>query len=463
MNKKFVYILTGFIGLLAGTTAALTSLKLLALFLAGAFLFAILLLDYEKVTYLVALYIVFDFTTRQVLGSPFLSGNWDELLFVFCVGLWIFKWFVYRRQTAYKWTPLEFPLILFICTGILLILVNSPETSIGIEGLRAVIEYMLWYFVVAQLLKTHQGARRMLYVLVFTGAALALHGIYQYVTKVPMPANWMDQVEQGVRTRAFSIVGSPNILGSLMTLLIPLSLSFVYAEKKIFKKFIFTGITLAMTLCLVVTFSRGAWVGLAVAVLIYTLMKNDKKLYVLLALSCVAVLIFVPSVRDRITYMLSSNYIASSQKGGRLIRWATGFDMFKQNMWIGVGLGRFGGAVAMNHKNIFPDTFYMDNYYLKTAVEMGLAGLSTFLILMYNVVAWSGRAIVRIKNSLDSSYVDLAKGALAGMCGVIVHNFFENVFEVPMMVTYFWLLAGFIMFLGYTSSVNQKDTGFVES
>jgi O-antigen ligase len=99
--------------------------------------------------------------------------------------------------------------------------------------------------------------------------------------------------------------------------------------------------------------------------------------------------------------------------------------------------------------------FYMDNYYLKTAVEMGIVGLAAFAVLIGNALMWSLRALRRIRGS---RYYYLVQGTFAGMCGVAAHNFVENVFEVPMMVTYFWLFAGVNIFLAYIAACEPGAT-----
>jgi O-antigen ligase len=236
-----------------------------------------------------------------------------------------------------------------------------------------------------------------------------------------------------------------------MVLLIPVSISLVFVEKQLMKRLAFGGIALVMTGCLLFTLSRSALISFMVAITLYALMK-DRRLILPMILGAVLIAILLPSVVDRFIYMLSPVYLESSLKGGRAIRWLTGWQMFTDNLWLGVGLGRFGGAVAMNHKDLFPDTYYMDNYMLKTAVEMGLIGITAFLLLLYNTILWSFRAI---RITLENYYMNIAQGILAGMVGVIVHNFTENIFEVPMMVTYFWLFAGIIMYLGYTSGKEE--------
>ncbi len=441
-----------------GAFGAASSIRLSFAFIAALAALVILLLDFQKTVYALACFLVLDYGFRQVLQSAFLGSVWDELFFIFCAGLLLYKWVVFRKEKAYRWTPLEFPIFLFIAVGIILLLINAPDMRIGIEGLRVVIQYILWYFVATQLLRTKTGARNVLYVLILIGTALGLHGIYQYVANVPMPANWIDSLEAGLRTRAFSIVGSPNILGSLMVLLVPVSIGFAFFEKKLMKKLLFAGVALIMTGCLVVTHSRGAELSFILAALVYIALLRDKRIILpsvlVLALGLVLIIVAVPSVLDRMIYMLSPEYLASSMRGGRMIRWLTGLEMLKGNPWLGLGLGQFGGAVAVN--NNIPGAFYMDNYFLKTAVEMGIVGLAAFVGLVACTLTWNLRALRRVRNS---RFYYLVHGTFAGMCGVIAHNFVENVFEVPMMVTYFWLFAGVNIFLAYIAEDNAVPSG----
>ena len=104
--------------------------------------------------------------------------------------------------------------------------------------------------------------------------------------------------------------------------------------------------------------------------------------------------------------------------------------------------------------------YYMDNYYLKTMVEMGYLGLLFFLLLLGALVFFGFRAILRSDKSFHDLPGDplvrgignkriLAVGLLAGMLGVLVHCMFENIFEEPYMTAYFWTMAAMLMYLGY--------------
>ncbi len=446
--KKHVYILAGLIFFILGMVGAFTSIKLPLALVAAVVFLSIILLDYQKATYIVALYTVIDYFLRKVFQSGMLSGNWDELFFILCVCLWVYKWLVQRKIQPYRWTPMEFPIIIFMGISLFLLFFSTPNLRIGIEGLRAIIEYIFWFFVTVQLLKTTRGAKHLIYVLLLVGTFIALDGIRQYVFGAEMPKNWVDKAEYGLR-RVYSIVVSPNILGSLMTLLAPISVSMVFFERRISKKIFFIIASLLVITCLIFTGSRSAWIGFMVAALVMVALL-DKRLILpsilVLGTAAAAAMVFFPSVGTRISYLLSDQYMANSIKGGRVFRWTEGLNILKQHLFFGVGLGHFGGAVAINNK--IRGTFYMDNYYLKTAVEMGLVGLTAFLALMYNAVVWSLRTVRKLKTW---RYAHIARGGLAGMCGVLVHCLFENIFEAPLMVTYFWLVAGVIMYLGYVA------------
>ncbi|MDE6356976.1 MAG: O-antigen ligase family protein, partial [Eubacteriales bacterium] len=397
-----------------------------------------------------------DFGLRSFV--PSLASIWDELLFIGMFGVWGYKYLVYRKENNFKQTPMDMPVILFIVAMVIVLILNSPDYRISLEGFRAVVQYILWYFAIVQLLKDEKSAKNLCLILILVVSIMAIHGVYQFVIGVEMPSHWVDSKEAGVRTRVFSILTSPNILGSLMTLVLPICLSFVFMVKETGKKILFLFFAMMMAGALVFTFSRGAWIGFAASIALYVFLK-DKRLFIPVIIGGVLVAFLVPGVGNRITYMLSAEYIESSLRGGRLVRWIDGLKILSSTPAFGVGLGHFGGAVAMNNNLSYAlglqnfKTYYMDNYYLKTAVETGIFGLLTFVMLMYQVII-NGFRTINITKSKEIK--ELEKGIIAGLFGVIIHNFVENVFEVPMMTSCFWLLVAVLMHLWYINYNKAK-------
>jgi len=411
---------------------------------------------------LLALYLPIDYILRSVLSIVSLASVWDEA-FMLAVILYLFCDLVIGKSSkdpVMRVTPIDGYLLLFICVGFFLMCAVSPYMSIAIDGYRAVVQYMLWFFLAVRLIRDDGDLLTFFYVLLALSAAMALHGIYQYIVATPIPAGWITSTEAGVRTRVFSITGSPNIFGSFLVMTAPMCAALAYYLKPLWQKLAAWAVTGVMLMSLLFTFSRGAWGGIAVAIVIFAIYA-DKRLLAVLSAGIFAALLFVPSISDRLTYLFTEEYTIASQAGGRGIRWETGRILLNNsNPLLGFGLGRFGGAVAMQNK-IIEETetfeyFYMDNYYLKTAVEMGYIGLFFFILLLLGLIVWSMRSAGKYPADRMSF---LVQGMLAGMCGVLVHCYFENIFEVPYMTAYFWICAACIMYFGFFRNGKYRGDG----
>lgn len=399
-----------------------------------------------------ALYLPLDYAIRAYLPG-LIASVWDECLML--AALFYILWHTAMRRApgGLRATPLDAYLLLFIGVGFFLMCAVSPDTGIAVDGYRAVVQYLFWFFLVTRLIEDDRDFAIFYGTLVAMAVVIGLHGIYQYIVAAPIPAAWVSQTEQSVRTRVFSITGSPNIMGSLLVLFAPMVAGIAYYSRKMWVKVLAIGATGMMCLSCIFTFSKGAWGGLAVAVVVFAIFL-DRRLIALMGVAGAGALIAIPSIANRITYLFTTDYVEASQRAGRMVRWETGLNLLHEsNPWLGFGLGRFGGAVAMQNKIIEEsDTFsyfYMDNYYLKTLVEMGYIGLIFFIILLVGLVLWCLRAIGRTRfTETDRSRV-LAVSMFAGMMGVLTHCYFENIFEVPYMMAYFWSMAAAVLYLGY--------------
>lgn len=389
-----------------------------------------------------AYFVFLDEGGRRLFGDRSLFGAWDEIYLLACVILLAFGRIMTEARLPMTATPLDIPIFLLISVSFLLYLNYSPHPSVGFEGMRGVVQFILWFYVFSRYLDSDKKSERMVNGPILTGGVLGIHGVLQYLTGVEAPANWTDAAEGTRSARVFSVVGSPNILGSLMVLIIPIALAWVLRKRTAKKRRAVCLALLAfMGICLILTLSRGAWLGMAAALLVFCVAWNPGWIAGMVLAGGTALLI--PSVSSRISYMLSSQYIMSSITGGRLLRYKTGWELFRKNLWTGVGQGHFGGAVAMNHKDLFPDTFYMDSYWLKTAVEMGVLGLAAWLIVICALFVWCVRAV---RTTMDQDRRLVIIGGFSGMMGILVHNLFENVFEVPYMVVYFWMTAAIVFY-----------------
>ncbi len=412
-----------------------------------------------------AFYLPIEYILRDVLGLG-LASYWEELL-ILCTAAFV----VYRACTGEdkgaftRASSVEVAIILFMAVGLLLMVITMPYPYIAVAGLRAQVEYMVWFFFIIRLLDSRKDAMFLIYTFASVVLLLTFQGIYQYIIAVPVPAGWISATEVGVRTRVFSLTGSPNVFGSLLILGAPLFASLIYYLEKPWHKFAALCLTGLVCLCDLFTFSKASWLGLAVAVVVFAVFV-DKRLIGLMAAGVAALFVVFPSVTNRITYLFTSDYAERSAAAGRVMRWNAGLRLLTpMNKWTGFGLGRFGGAVAMNNQVLEQTSyfkyFYMDNYYLKTMVEMGYIGIFFFALLLIVLIisglrtpnrAGQGFIPDRTKDPLLRNVGNdklICIGVFCGLLAVLTHCFYENIFEEPYMMTYFWGLAAAMIYLGY--------------
>ncbi|MDD3165684.1 MAG: O-antigen ligase family protein [Oscillospiraceae bacterium] len=397
------------------------------------------------VLFLAAMYLPIDYLLRDIIHVPVVSSLWDEALLVFAL-FWILRTRMDRpKPVRPRTSPLDLPVLLFLGIGFALMLGNSPYFSVAVSGYRATAQYILWFFVALKLIRDDRDFTIIYLAMAAIAFLISLHGIYQYIVAVPIPSNWTDQAETSVRTRVFSIFGSPNIMGDFMVMFAPMTAALAYyfedRKAKVFCWFA----TLCMCFSCLFTMSRGAWVAMALAILIFAILQ-DRRLFLLILLAGVCSL-FLPFVASRIGYLFTDEFANSTANGGRSSRWNIALAYLRMNPVFGFGLGMFGGAVAMQTKVYqWVSYFYVDNYYLKILVEMGYTGFITFVVMMLSVLVCGARVVYRLRGDRIRP---LAVGVFAGLCGVLAHCYFENIFEEPYMMVYFWIMAALLMYLGF--------------
>lgn len=386
-----------------------------------------------NLVYLLIFYVYVDRIVRSYV--PSLASIWDELLLVVFIG-----WIIVRRvlfKKRFVFTNIDIILISFIFIYTSIMFIYSPDLQVGIEGLRAVVQYMFWFFMATQYIDKEDILENVLFLCVLGIALMGLHGTYQYFTGAEMLGNWVDSSET-IETRAYSIAGGPNALASILVLGIPIAFSMFITEKDILKKIVYLVATAFMGLGLIFTFSRGGWLAAFLAVVIF-FMFIARRMIVSLTTLLLAAVVVVEALWLRIYALFTKEYISKASDGGRIYRWTTALESWSETKTFGLGVGRFGGAVATNH-GLSP--FYMDNYYLKTLTESGIVGLGAYVILQISTV-WN--MFFYIRGTQNERYRIIMLGIFAGLIGVLIHNGVENIFESPFSVVYYWTLVGVLV------------------
>ena len=371
-----------------------------------------------------------DFGLRHFV--PVLGSIWDKLVLVILLLAAAANYFVGEtRPITVKWPKFA---TYFIIYGLALVFANFGQPLLVIAGYRIDVYYIFFGLLIPFAIRP-KDVDRLLYMASVTAILIGIHGVYQYITKTPVPTAWMDTGEH-LRTRVFSVLISCNELGAYMALMLPIIASLVVYETNRWRKWMYGIGFIACGMTLLFTFSRAAWFSLALAFIIVVGFFARRLLIIFPLLAVVAFVI--PSIHHRITDVLSPTYWILSARGGRVARWHQAFVFMQRNPLFGVGPGRYGGAMATLHHL----SMYSDNYYAKTLGEVGIVGLTLFFAMHITLVRdlW-----VRVRITSGRKRI-VFLGGLTGLLSVLIHCGFENVFEyAPMSLTYFLVMALFLV------------------
>ncbi len=393
------------------------------------------------------------------------------------VGLVVIAWLarmVARREIRSEWPALSLPVAVFM--GVILL------STLGSASLQhSLKELIKWAEVLALLVLVStemrgRWQRALIGVVLGTGALAALQGIYQFLFQVG-PESF---VLFGRFMRAFGTFEQPNPFGGYLGLTLPLALGILAAAilpsmPRANRWWVLwaAGCGGLMLAALVMTWSRGAWLGLAAAVGVMILTMVARRGRAALWATVLAVVVsygllaggvarIPPSIVERFSDLVPFAGVtdvrgvevtdANFAVVERMAHWQAALAMWTDHPWLGVGIGNYEVAYGEYALPLWSDPLgHAHNYYLNIAAESGVLGLAAYLLLWGTALALAWRA--------TASSAGWTWGVALGILGVLVHlavhNLFDNLFVHGMYLH-------IAILLGILSSL-RKGTGDIES
>lgn len=312
--------------------------------------------------------------------------------------------------------------------------------------------FMSFYFVVINTVNTKKQLYALLKIFVIAGAFVALYGVMQYVFGWNTSNAWIDETMfENDTMRVYSTLENPNVLGEYLLLVMPISAVFMCKFRvKEFSKWVYMGITALLFLCLILTQSRGCWLGFMLAAVIFVTFSNGK-LWGLLPVALAIIPFIIPqTIVDR---LMSIGNMDDSSTSYRVFIWFGTLAMLK-HFWIG-GIGM--GEKAFN--SVYPFYSYnaiiaphSHNLFLQLITESGISALMIFLVTMVVFVVKMGIVYMRDKKTSFNSLAALA--FISGLAGFLLQSMFDYTFyNYRVMAMFFMFMA-----MGMTLKYLTKNT-----
>lgn len=368
-----------------------------------------------------------------VFAAPLLPTMADVALALLC----IFALVVYgitNEGFKFKFDGIVFFITVFLMVyGIAALTSFSMLNSFSIWAIYFVFTSM--YFVIINTVKTEKTLMNLLTAFVISGFLVCLYGVAQYLFGWDTSQAWIDeQMFEDIKMRIYSTLGNPNVLGEYILLVLPASVGLMWVHKKAAPKIVYAGISAFMFLALILTFSRGCWIGIMFAAAIFITFAAGK----LWGLGLIALPMLPIVLPESIINRFSSiGNMDDSSTSYRVYIWMGTLAMVKDFWLSGIGMGQkaftqvypfysYNGIVAPHAHNLF----------LQILVESGVAGIGVFLII---ALLFLRRIMVAYGAGGKGAKLSTLMTALAaGACGFLLQGMFDNCFYNYRVMLVFW-------------------------
>lgn len=377
--------------------------------------------------------------------------------------------------TAWIVKLLEMNKITFVNTNIflasilfLLVLIISTATSKSTpfalygayrmyQGIFVLLSCIILYIIVINNFRTSKIINLLL-LIILSGTLVATYGIFQRYGY-----DFLFDKTSSMGGRIASFLWIPTFLGNFLAMCLPISIMlFIKFSSTFVKTSLFTS-TVVMFLCLLFTYSRGAWLGfmgsiILIVILLYPLRKEINKYNLRWLASLSIIIILLPiifsnqeaislnkttTLSERATSVANLNEPAIKARIGI---WESTLKIIKDYPVLGIGLDctevvfhkyqppnfvEFEGALTVTTKP--------HNEILQIASTAGFVGLFGWLFLLANVFI---KGIKFLRKSQDRTMSFIITGIL---CSLFAHfvcmQFNFNVITTGML---FWVYIGII-------------------
>lgn len=334
-----------------------------------------------------------------------------------------------------------------VCLFGLLFAMGGVVTSGGISSFRSAMTYavlMLCYFMVVNLFDSRDWLGRCVIAIAVPSVLISLYGLFGYALS-GMPSKWIDtSMFHGISNRAVSIFENPNVLATYLILTAPFIWICVF-NKKISAKLRFCASVGAISsaVCIVLTWSRGAWMGIIAALLVFSLINYKYSLkYILIAVltSPIWGRIIPKNVTSR---FMSIGNLADSSTYYRLYTWKGSLKMIADYWITGIGVGEsaFTQIYPLYSYIGIETTVHSHNLFLQIAIELGVVALIVYLFTIFLVFQ---KGFWCLNNSSDKWVKLFASASISGLTAALVHGMVDHIWYNYRVFFMFWIVTALV-------------------
>ena len=318
----------------------------------------------------------------------------------------------------------------------------------------------LAFFPASSLFSSPLWRRRITRALQISAGALSLGGILQYFF-TEMELRWLDADRFALLGGRVSLsFGNPNLLAAYLLLVLPLSLGDATDREEKRGWRVLSSILLGLEgLCLLLTWSRGAWLGAIAAVLVYLLLSRTRT-RALLLLGALPTALLLPALPRAVLLRFGSiGSLADSSTRYRVYTWRGVLRMLRAHPFgIGTGESAFRAVYPAYAVSGTESVMHAHNLLLGTAVSLGLPGLLVLLLLLLLWGLWVLHGCARLSGRARVTLL----APSAGLLGFLVMGCFDDPWYHFGVFAAFWIQLALSLSAFGEEALEKGETNYAE-
>lgn len=365
--------------------------------------------------------------------------------------VWVSKLATEKEQDFVTHSP-TLPMIIFVVLAVVSFIAGLGHARLTANVLRRFAEIILsilLFLVTINVVRDKERLQIVVGALILAGSVAALVGIVLYVlpdnltvrllstlrvVRYPAGSGVLRHIEDNpaLPLRATSTSVDPNVLGGMLIFTGTLTAAQALARRPLLPRKWLILMLLVIVTCMVLTFSRGSFVGLGAAFALLGVFRYRRMLWVgLVILGC---LFLLPSAQVYVQHFaegIQGEDLATQMRFGE---YKDALILISRYPWLGVG---FAGTPDI-------DTYLgVSSVYLLMAEQMGVLGLGAFLSVLISFVVRFLRTLPLCSRDweLDPLLLGTCLAVSGAMVAGLVDHYLFNL-DFPHASSLLWLMLG---------------------
>lgn len=336
--------------------------------------------------------------------------------------------------------------LLFMLTGVLSIPLAIDPAIAWSEFSGTFVRGILIFIVIINVVRTEARLKALLFLAIVTALILSIQAINDYRLGL--------MTVEGYRAagRGTGIFGNTNDMALYLVTMLPISAALFFSSRQPFKRAIHAACAAMMIFGILLSYSRGAFLGVLVAFVFFAIRigrRSKFEIAVLLFAASAAMILLAPSgYGDRLLSIvmpgLDSNGSADTRRG-ELLR---SIYVALRHPLLGIGMGNY--QPNMSYKGLVTH-----NSYTQVASEMGMTALvlyTAFIVTPLRKLSSIARETFGTRE--DSHFYYLALGLQASLLVYMVSSFFLS-------IAYAWNIYYLVGYAVCFRRIYESSTGKV--